>query len=142
MTLQYVAEKRPELVSFFQPPTDADIAEFERVIGATIPNSLKIFWLRWGTGSVFETEEFFSPAEDLDTGESALTLINEYRAIGLPNEFFVFHRGLGGVTCMNSFGTIVQINDTDSSIKKQFATIDEWFDDVLMREYANRYSLE
>ena len=141
MSFQEVSSKRPELLNFFPPPSDESVKHFEKEIGFALPQSLKAFWCRWGTGSAFETEDFFSPTEDADTGESVFSVNQECRAYGLPNHLVVFHRGLGGLTCIDKKGHVSQVDESDLEVVRTFSSIEDWFESVLMHEYGRRYGL-
>lgn len=141
MTLQNIAHQRPDLVDFFPPPTEAELTQFENSTGFRIPASLRTIWLDWGTGYLFETEEFLSPAEDDDTGDSTHSVTLEYRENGLPDDVVVFHRGIGGITCMRESGEVIQVDEHDFATVRVFGSFDEWFNECLIREYAGRYGI-
>lgn len=141
MIFQDIADKRPDLVDFFPPPSAKQITQFEDAVGFQLPASLRAIWIEWGTGYLFETEEFLSPAEDEDTGESAFSVTQDCREAGLANDLVVFHRGVGGLTCMRESGEVIQVDDSDFSKVQGFSSLDDWFNSCLMNEYGVRYGL-
>ena len=121
--------------------TSEEIDVFERDARQVVAPELRSFWKRWGTGTVFETEEFLSPVRDESTGDSAWSLLQESRRRGLPQHFVPFHRGLGGLTVAANDGQIYVVSEDGFPILATYESIDAWFNDSVFNEYSTRYGL-
>lgn len=140
--LPKIAETRPDLFDFFPPASGESVEDFERELNVKVPSDLRVLWQSWGTGCLFETEDFFSPVKNEDTGESAYSVNSELREDGLPENLIAFHRGVGGVTCVDEIGRVFQVNEKNFSVRRGFGSLDEWLNGFLIREYGSRYGFD
>lgn len=141
MIFDLIKKTRPELLDFSARATTVDLKSWSDLNMPQLHESLKDLWLTYGTGTVFETEEFYSPVPDPDTGESANSLNERLWGRGLNKDYIVFHSGLGGFACMDSEGVIRLLNEGNLEESKTFESLENWFQNSLVAEYAERYSL-
>lgn len=142
MIFDSIEISRPELLDFTTKPSKAEVDSWCKLHGTKLHQSLREVWERYGTGTVFETEEFYSAASDPDTGESASSINQCLWDRGLRKDRIVFHSGLGGFTCMDGEGAVTQLREDDLAEEGSFESLECWFDKVLLTEYAERYSLK
>ncbi|MCC9606531.1 SMI1/KNR4 family protein [Blastopirellula sp. JC732] len=142
MTIEEFVAARPDLVSCGRPSTAAEIDRFERELDFPVPLRIRAIWSQFGSGTLFETEDFFTPAVDLVTGESAYSKTTEMRRRGLSPDLVVIHSGLAGFTFLDPSGEIYQADHAHRySPRRKYANFDDWFQSSLMAEYAGRYGL-
>jgi hypothetical protein len=108
--------------------------------GWTLPRDLLDFWTVTGGGEIFESEGFLPPLVSADGQEEIGQLTRWCQRRGLPNNFVVFHEGLGFTAVRCADQAYVSL-DGDLRIAGEYPTLEQWYVDVLRREYAERYGL-
>jgi hypothetical protein len=141
MSLQIFADAdaRPRLFRWHEPIDPERIAEWLRTHNYVVPESLAQFWETTGGGDLFESETVFAPRDhaddDIDDENDHL------RTVGLPNHLLAFHRGYTVCAIDQRTNEFVELEPVTFSERRRYATLDEWYADVLRQEFAERYGL-
>ena len=122
-------------------------AEFERWLAALplrVHPGLVSFWRRTGGGNLFESETLLGPLAS-DEGDNVLKQNEFHWNKGLPREFLIFHAGL----CLSASSVdrgrhrnrLITVNPETYQIEHRFDTFNEWYQETIRSEYAERYGL-
>ncbi len=138
-------EDKAKHQALFQFGPGANEDDIHRIVADNklkISEDIAVLWAAVGTGTAFETEDIFSIGSDATTGESSISVTMWYRQKGLPVDYLVFHRGLGGLSVLNMKNQCIYVIDEDSfSPTHAFLSFDDWYCGHLRSEYRERYGL-
>ena len=141
MSLLILADARvhPRAFRWHEPIEREQITAWLRTRGYAVPGDLAQLWEQTGGGELFESEAVFAPrnhAEDDIDDEN-----DQLREVGLPHHLLVFHRGFSVSAIDQQTNEIVELAPVTFHEGRRFATLDEWYADVLRLEFAARYGL-
>ena len=137
------ALRRPDLFLWFGV-TEAEFENWLPALPLRVHPGLVGFWRRTGGGDLFESETLLGPLVE-DEDDNVLK-VNEYHwSKGLPSDLLIFHEGL----CLSaSFvdrprhrNQLVSFRSGSYQIGRQFDTFNEWYQQTIRAEYAERYGL-
>jgi hypothetical protein len=135
--------QRPELFLFARPISESELDAWLRERNLIIPADLKKFWCETGCGEMFESETILSPsglpalADDIDS-------VNTFhRQQGMPNNYLIFHTGIGLSIVTIPDGQYASIQEGGSyTIQQTFSSLADWYSGLIRCEYAFRYGLD
>jgi len=105
------------------------------------PEDLIEFWTKLGAGEIFESETIYSPAAD--EGDDTVLAINEYFAAkGMSPTYTVFHTGVAITAYRTEDPKYVILDEETFEVVSSFSSLEEWYDNVLRTEYAERYGMK
>lgn len=104
------------------------------------PRDLIEFWTEFGTGEIFETETIYSPSNN-EKDDTILDIQEHYSEKGIPPIYTVFHTGI----CISAYRKeeprYVILDEDTFKVIKCFSSIEEWYNNTLRKEYAERYGV-
>jgi hypothetical protein len=110
LTVLEDAKRRPDLFIWQGAIDSARLDSWTRSRNLRIPSDLRLFWIETGGGDFFESETILGPLGRADLADDVETVNAHHHLRGLPADFLVFHRGLGGLTAIQmSNGLYVQL---------------------------------
>jgi len=142
-TIYEDALKRPDLFRWFGV-TEAEFENWLTALPLSVHPGLVGLWRRTGGGDLFESETLLGPLVK-DEGDNVLKL-NEYHwSKGLPSDLLIFHKGLcfsaSSVDSRRHRNRLVSFRSGSYQIGRQFNTFNEWYQQTIRAEYAERYGL-
>jgi hypothetical protein len=142
-TIYEDALSRPDLFQWFGI-AEAEFEDWLVALPLRIHPGLVGFWRRTGGGDLFESETLLGPLAE-DEGDNVLKL-NEYHwSKGQPSDLLIFHTGLcfsaSSVDSRRHRNRLVSFRSGSYQIERQFKTFDEWYQQTIRAEYAERYGL-
>jgi len=137
------ALERPDLFHWFGI-AEAEFENWLTALPLRVHPGLVGFWRRTGGGDLFESETLLGPLVK-DEGDNVLKL-NEYHwGKGLPRDLLIFHTGLcfsaSSVDSRRHRNRLVSFRSGSHQVERQFDTINEWYQQTIRAEYAERYGL-
>ncbi len=134
------AQRAPHLFRWNGQVGRRTIEDWIALHGWKIPGDLLDFWTITRGGEVFESERFLPPLASPDGQEEIVQVTGWCQRRGLPDGLVVFHEGLGftAVRCLD--GAYLSL-DSAVQVAGEYTSLDQWYSDVLRREYAERYGL-
>ena len=142
MTLLEDKKRMPRLFTFASGATEGSIQQWEAFNGVDLPAQVHCLWLAIGSGTAFESEDIYGIQPDPVTSESVDSITSFYRGKGLPSDYWVLHRGLGGLTVLaTTSGMIHQIDEESFQTSRCYSDFERWYCECLRAEYATRYHL-
>jgi hypothetical protein len=139
--LQNDEAQRPDLFHWHGSLDKGVVEEWLSRQHVTLPDDLVELWVRTGGGDLFETETILAPMSQ-NEDERADVVNRELRNRGLPERYFVFHVGLGGLSAVRlTDGVYLQLDDSDFVETGLYVSLEDWYRRVLRAEYAVRYGL-
>ena len=105
------------------------------------PSDLLAFWQQTGGGDVFETETILGPLSDPQMGDNIASVNRAMRSRGMPARFLVFHIGLLVSAVDTEVGDYVELELPNFRVLRRFASLDNWYETTLRKEYRQRYGL-
>jgi hypothetical protein len=106
------------------------------------PKDLLVFWQETGGGDVFETETILGPLGDPQMGDDIASVNRAMRSRGMAARFLVFHIGLLVSAVDTEVGDYVELEPSSLCVLRRFASLDEWYEATLRKEYRHRYGLQ
>lgn len=143
LTIFEDALMRPELFHWYGV-VESEFDEWLSMLPLRIHPGLVSFWRRTGGGDLFESETIlgpFAPNED----ENVLKLNEFHWNKGLPSNLLVFSTGLhlsaSSVDTRRHRNRLVVFKPDSYEVANWFDTFNEWYQNTLRSEYADRYGL-
>lgn len=140
LTLLEDARKRPDLFVWRGAidPVRLDAWLLSRRL--KVPRDLRFFWVQTGGGDFFEGETVLGPFGDSSTADDVDTVNAYHHGRGMPDEYFVFHRGASGLTAVQqSTGLYVQLNESGYLGTEDFPSFESWYMESIRSEFAHLY---
>ena len=107
--------------------------------GWRVPGELIELWTEVGGGELFESETILQPClhgeDDIDEENEQLI------PLGLPFDLMVFHRGMCISAVDQSSGEVIVLEPETFGETGRFASVDDWYRQLIRREFADRYGL-
>ncbi len=106
------------------------------------PSDLLVFWQETGGGDLFETETILGPSGNPQIGDDIASVNLAMRSRGMPARFLVFHTGLLMSAVDTEVGDYVELESSSFHVLRRFASLDEWYETTLRKEYRQHYGLQ
>ena len=137
------ARRRPELFRWNGPMSSADLQAWldANPWMGRCPSDLLALWKDSGGGDVFETETILGPAGEEESGDDIVAVNREFRSRGMPVRFVVYHLGLMLSAFDSHEQNYVELERASFQVVRRFGSLDEWYQNTLRAEYAQRYGL-
>lgn len=136
------AEVRPDVFLWKGCISEARLNDWLRSRELNIPDDLKTLWMWTGGGDVLESETLLSPYGDDSLGDDVDSVNEFHRRNGMPNDYLVFHVGVGGLSAVRlSDNKYVQLNEETYAELQDYSSLEAWYETVLRQEYQSRYEL-
>jgi len=140
--LQNDLAKRPDLFHLLGPIPSVELDAWLSERQLIVPNDLKQFWREEGGGELFESETILSPFGRGDLGDDVETLNQFHRQKGMPEDWMIFHTGIGGHSVVHiPSGKYASVREGSYEVHQWFASFADWYANLVRREYATRYNL-
>lgn len=134
------AQRAPQLFLWKGSVDRRAIDEWVALHGWKIPSDLRELWTLTGGGEIFESERFLVPLLS-QSGDEEIAQVTEWcQNRGIPSGLVVFHEGLGFTAVRCDDGAYVSF-DSDLRAAGEYTSLDQWYSEVLRKEYAERYGL-
>jgi hypothetical protein len=141
-TLENDRINRPDLFDFRGPIPSEELDIWLNEHRLVVPDDLKQFWCETGGGELFESETILSPFGRIDLADDVESVNQFHREKGMPAEWVIFHTGLGGLSIVQiSSGQYASIREDSYKIERSFTSFEDWYANLIRREYASRYGL-
>jgi len=135
------AHSRPDLFRWNGGLGEEQVLAWARERGWSLPADLIAIWVATGGGDLFESETILGPFGDPTTADDVDSVNLAERAQGLPDEYVVFHVGLGGFSAVR-LGDLRYVQLDEKHRKGEtYASLQSWYLTALRAEYADRYGL-
>jgi len=133
--------RRPDLFHSFGPIEPEKLDAWLRECKFVIPHDLREFWCETGGGDLFETETVLGPFASADLADNVEAMYRWHRQKGMPADWLLFHIGAGLSVVKMSSGEYATVQPGSYEVKDTFASLEDWYNRLLRKEYALRYGL-
>ena len=141
--LQNDRAKRPELFHFLGPIPSVELDAWLNERHLVVPNDLKQFWREAGGGDLFESETILSPFGRSNLADDVESVNQFHKQKGMPAEWMIFHTGIGGLSVVQMpSGRYASVREGSYDVQQTFASLADWYANLIRREYASRYKLQ
>lgn len=133
---------RPDLFHFFGAIAPDLLTTWLRERKLVIPVDLSRFWCETGGGDMFETETVLGPFGRTDLADDVDSVNQFHRQKGMSADWVIFHTGMGGLTVVEmSSGRYASVREGSYEVQQTFASLADWYANLIRQEYAPRYNL-
>jgi hypothetical protein len=140
--LQSDRTKRPHLFRFHGPIPLEELDVWLHEHRFVVPEDLKQFWRETGGGELFESETILSPFGRPDLADDVESVNQFHREKGMPADWVIFHTGIGGLSVVQTAsGKYATVREGSYEVQETFASLANWYLNLIRREYASRYGL-
>jgi hypothetical protein len=135
------AKNRPEVFLWNSPISRTLWKKWLETQGVDLPKELVAVLRETGGGDIFESETILAPFGGEKLDDNIEQFNEECKAEGMPQRYYVFHRGLKLSAVRLTDQKYVVLSDDSFFELAEYQSLQEWYLSHLRAEYAARYGL-